>query len=130
VSSEQKGFQMDKPHKRLVAWQKGMDLVVLIYKLTKSFPKEETYGLISQLRRASISVPSNIAEGAADRSNEQFRNFLSISIGSLNEINTQIELAFRIGYLDKENYDVVQNLVDECLRTTYGLKRSIEQKIS
>ncbi|HYP49880.1 MAG TPA: four helix bundle protein [Pyrinomonadaceae bacterium] len=121
---------MDKPHKRLVAWQKGMDLVVLIYKLTKSFPKEETYGLISQLRGASISVPSNIAEGAADRSNEQFRNFLSISIGSLNEINTQVELAFRIGYLDKENYDAVQNLVDECLRTTYGLKRSIEQKIS
>ena len=120
---------MDKPHKKLVAWQKGMDLVVLIYKLTKSFPKEETYGLTSQLRRASISVPSNIAEGAADRSNEQFRNFLSISIGSLNEINTQVELAFRIGYLDKENYDTVQNLVDECLRTTYGLKRSIEQKI-
>jgi four helix bundle protein len=66
---------MEKPHKRLVAWQKCMELVVLIYKITKDFPKEETYGLVSQMRRASVSAPSNIAEVAADRSKEQFRNF-------------------------------------------------------
>jgi four helix bundle protein len=58
---------MEKPHKRLVAWQKCMELVVLIYKITKDFPKVETYGLISQMRRAAVSAPSNIAEGAADR---------------------------------------------------------------
>lgn len=120
---------MDKPHKRLIAWQKGMDLVVLVYELTKTFPKEEIYGLTSQMRRASISVPSNIAEGAADRSHEQFKNFLSIAIGSLNELNTQLELAFKIGYLSEANHIKAQNLLDECLRPTYGLKRSIEQKI-
>jgi four helix bundle protein len=120
---------MDKPHKRLVAWQKGMDLVVLIYDITKTFPKEETYGLCSQMRRASVSVPSNIAEGAADRSNEQFSNFLSIALGSLNELNTQLELSFRVGYLSEANYEKAQSLLDECSKTTYGLRRSVEQKI-
>ena len=90
---------MLKPHKKLIAWQKSMDLVVSIYDVTDSFPKQETYGLVSQLRRAAVSVPSNIAEGAADRTPDQFRNFLSTAIGSLNEINTQLELALRVGYL-------------------------------
>ncbi len=116
---------MDKPHKNLIAWQKGMDLVVLVYDLTKSFPKEETYGLTSQMRRAAISVPSNISEGAADRSQEQFKNFLSIAIGSLNELNTQLEAAYRIGYLTSAKHEQAQKLVDECLAVTYGLKRSL-----
>ncbi len=119
---------MDKPHKRLIAWQKCMELVVLIYKITEDFPKAETYGLVSQMRRASVSAPSNIAEGAADRSKEQFANFLSIAIGSLNELNTQLEIAFRIGYLNMENHDKAQKLLDECLAVTYGLKRSVMQK--
>lgn len=102
-----------------------MDLVVVIYKLTANFPKEETYGLTSQLRRAAISVPSNIAEGACDRSVDQFRNFLSISIGSLNEINTQLELAMRVGYINQARDDEVQSILDECLAVVYGLKRSL-----
>lgn len=118
---------MDKPHKRLIAWQKCMDLVVLIYEVTKHFPKEETYGLVSQMRRAAVSAPSNIAEGAADRSKEQFKNFLSIAIGSLNELNTQLEISFRVGYLNTVNHDKTQNLIDECLAVTYGLKKSIER---
>ena len=117
---------IEKPHKRLIAWQKAMDLVVTIYELTKTFPKEETYGLISQLRRAAISVPSNIAEGAADRTNYQFCNFLSIAIGSLNEINTQLEASFRIGYIEHERHESVQRAVDECLAVTYGLRRSLK----
>lgn len=116
-----------KPHKKLIAWQKGMDLVVSIYDLTKSFPREETYGMISQMRRAALSVPSNIAEGACDRSIEQFRNFLRISIGSLNELNTQLEVAFRIGYIDEIKHNKIQSLVDECLAVTYGLKRSLKK---
>ncbi|HEX9961089.1 MAG TPA: four helix bundle protein [Pyrinomonadaceae bacterium] len=111
----------------MIAWQKCMESVVLIYKITRDFPKEETYGLVSQMRRASVSAPSNIAEGAADRSKEQFRNFLSIAIGSLNELNTQLEIAFRIGYLNNANHDEAQKLVDECLAVTYGLKRSLER---
>jgi len=119
---------MEKPHKKLIAWQKSMDLVVLIYEITKNFPKEETYGLISQMRRAAVSAPSNIAEGAADRSTEQFKNFLSIAVGSLNELSTQIEIALRIGYINQMSQDRAQKLLDECLAVTYGLKRSIGQK--
>jgi four helix bundle protein len=97
---------MKKPHKRLLAWQKSMDLVVEIYELTKTFPRDEIYGLTSQLRRASVSVPSNISEGAAGRSVTQFRNFLSVALGSLNEISTQLEIAHRVGYLDLSKLDV------------------------
>jgi len=92
---------MEKPHKRLLAWRKSMDLVVKIYDLTKAFPRDEIYGLTSQIRRASVSVPSNISEGAAGRSSQQFRNYLSVAIGSLNEISTQLEIAYRVGYLDR-----------------------------
>jgi four helix bundle protein len=66
-----------KPHRNLIAWQKGMDLVLKVYKLTKNFPERELYGLSSQLRRAALSVPSNMAEGAADRTQAQFSHFLS-----------------------------------------------------
>ena len=104
-----------------------MDLVVSIYDVTGSFPKQETYGLISQLRRAAGSVPSNIAEGASDRTTDQFRNYLSTAIGSLNEINTQLELALRVGYLSQERHDLVQSAVDEYLAVTYGLRRSLQR---
>ena len=114
-----------KPHKKLIAWQKAMELVVSIYELTKAFPKEELYGLTSQLRRAAVSVPSNIAEGACDRSADQFRNFLSIAIGSLNEINTQLEVAYRVGYISDKTHTEIQGLLDECLAVTYGLRKSI-----
>lgn len=119
---------MDKPHKRLLARQKSMDLVVKIYELTKSFPKDEIYGLSSQVRRASVSVPSNISEGAAGRSITQFRNFLSIAIGSLNEISTQLEIAYRVGYLDKRKLDDAESRVDECVALTYGLRKSLIER--
>lgn len=119
---------MDKPHKRLVAWQKSMELVVLIYDLTKTFPSEEKFGLTSQIRRAAVSAPSNISEGAADRSPQQFINFLGIAIGSLNELSTQLEVSFRVGYLSEKLHIKAQDLTDECLKTTFGLKRSIEQR--
>lgn len=106
-----------------------MDLVVIIYDLTKTFPPEEKFGLVSQMRRAAISAPSNISEGAADRSPQQFINFLSTAIGSLNELNTQLEVSLRVGYLKEIDYNKAQNLTDECIKTTYGLKKSIEQKV-
>ena len=116
---------MEKPHKRLIAWQKSIDLVVLIYDLTKRFPKEELYGLTSQLRRAAVSVPSNISEGASGRSTDQFKNYLSIAIGSLNEISTQLEIALRVGCLDQPRCIDAERMVDECLALTYGLKKAI-----
>ena len=105
-----------------------MDLVAVIYGITKKFQKEEIYALTSQLRRAAISFPSNIAEGAADRTVQQFSNFLSNAIGSLNEIDTQIELAFRLGYLSKDEHVRIYRLMDECIALTYGLRKSLSGK--
>src|SRR5215813_12139500 len=79
-----------KPHRNLMAWRKTTDFAVNLYQLTKDFPQEELYALTSQLRRAAVSAPSNIAEGAAGRTRQQFSNFLSNAIGSLNEIDTQV----------------------------------------
>jgi four helix bundle protein len=100
----------------------------MIYELTRGFPAPELYGLTSQLRRAALSVPANIAEGAADRSQAQFSHFLATALGSLNEIDTQLELSFRLGYLSEENYRRINALLDECLAVTYGLRKSIVAK--
>ena len=128
MNREQPAMKNDKPHKNLIAWEKAMDLAVAIYEVTKQFPKEETYALTSQLRRASISVSSNIAEGAADRTAQQFSNFISNAIGSLNEIDTQIELAFRFGYFSKDEQVRIYRLMDECIALAYGLRKSIRGK--
>jgi four helix bundle protein len=120
-----KETKMSKPHKKLLAWQKSMDLVEYIYDLTRTFPREEIYGLTAQLRRAAVSVPSNIAEGAAGRSTVQFRNYLSVAIGSLNELATQLEIALRLGYLDAPAFGEIEKRVDESLAITYGLRKSL-----
>jgi len=124
----QRTVKSKKPHRNLMAWQKAMDLAVEIYRITKSFPNEELYGLTSQLRRAAISGPSNIAEGAAGRTTQQFSNFLSNALGSLNQIDTQLELALRFGYVTEIDYDHVYQALDECLALTYGLKKSVNRK--
>ena len=116
---------MDKPHKKLIAWQKAMNLVETIYELTRKLPREEIYGLTSQLRRAAVSVPSNIAKGAAGRSATQFGNYPSVAIGSLKELATQLEILWRIGYLDHKAVAEVEMSVDECLAVTYGLRKSL-----
>ena len=128
MRSEQRVVRSNKPHRNLLAWQKGMDLAVAIYEITRQFPKEEIYGLTGQLRRAAVSVPSNIAEGAADRTAQQFSNFLSNSIGSLNEIDTQLELGLRLDYLPKNDYDRLFKVLDECVALTYGLRKSLKTK--
>ena len=116
-----------KPHRNLVAWQLGMDLVMEVYKLTQNFPERELYGLSSQLRRAALCA-SNIAEGAADRTQAQFSHFLSTALGSLNEIDTQVELSFRLGYLSEYEYNKFSALLDQCLAVTYGLRKSISAR--
>ena len=85
-------------HKDLKVWQESMTLVENIYKITSEFPKEEMYGLTSQIKRASISVPSNIAEGAGRKSNVEFMRFLYIALGSLSELETQLEIAVRLSF--------------------------------
>ena len=119
-----------KPHRNLMAWQKAMDCAVSIYEMTRNFPQEELYALTSQLRRAAVSAPSNIAEGAAGRTRQQFSNYLSNAIGSLNEIDTQIELALRLRYVTTTDYDRLYQALDECLALTYGLKKSLNSEES
>ncbi len=114
-----------RSHRDLVAWQKAMDLVVTIYNVGKTFPKEELFALTNQMRRAAVSVPANIAEGQGRRSKGEFRQFLGNARGSLLELDTHLELAFRLGYLDAEQYDGVQNQLQEVGRIVNGLLRSL-----
>lgn len=88
-------------HKDLKVWQEAMNLVVVIYEISEQLPSEEMYGLTSQLRRASVSIPSNIAEGAGRRGNKEFIRFLYIALGSLSEVETQLEIAYRLQYLNE-----------------------------
>ena len=114
-----------KTYKDLIVWQKAMDLAEQTYKLTKSFPKEELYGLTSQLRRAVVSVPSNIAEGQARQSTAEFRNFLSIAQGSLAEVETQILLAIRFEYLNQPQATQALNLREEISKMLSSLRNKL-----
>jgi four helix bundle protein len=96
-----------RPHYKLEAWKNAMDLVDEIYKISKGFPSEEKFGLTSQMRRAAISVPSNLAEGAARKSNAEFANFVNIANGSLSELETQLLISKRQDYVDD-----ISNLID------------------
>ena len=92
-------------YRKLLIWQKSISLVTKIYTSTKKFPKEEIFGLTSQIRRSSISIPSNIAEGSGRESNKDFIRFLYISLGSLFEMQTQLEIAKNIEYLTEEEFN-------------------------
>ena len=87
-------------HKDLEAWKQAMRLVEEVYKISSNFPKQEMYGLTSQVRRAAVSIPSNISEGAARNGKKEYSNFLGISLGSLAELETQLIIASRLGYAD------------------------------
>ena len=91
-----------KSHKDLEVWKKSIELVTGIYEITKSFPKEELYGLTNQIRRASVSIPSNIAEGAARYYTKEFIQFLYIALGSLSEVETQLIISFNLKYISEE----------------------------
>lgn len=97
---------MIRSYRDLLVWQRAMDIVVSVYTLTKAFPQSEIYGLTSQIQRAAVSIPSNIAEGYG-RSDKEFGRYLAIARGSLSELETQLELANRIGYLDDKSCENV-----------------------
>jgi four helix bundle protein len=114
----------------LKVWQISMDLAEKIYLLTQKFPKSETYGIISQVQRACISVPSNIAEGHARDSTKEFLHFISIALGSLAELETQLLLASRFTYINKSDLESVLSKVDEIGRMLRGLQKSLKTKLS
>ncbi len=97
----------------LKIWQKGMELVKLIYKITLNFPQNEIFALTSQIRRSAISIPSNIAEGKGRGSTKEFVNFLHISLGSLYELKTQIDIAKSLSYVDNKDFSIIDDKIIE-----------------
>jgi four helix bundle protein len=116
---------MGRSYKDLVAWQKAMDLVTATYRSTASFPKDEQFWLTSQLRRAAVSIPSNIAEGQGRLSEKEFRYFLGQARGSLMEVETQLQIAQNLGYLQAEQTKELLGFCAEVGRILNGLMASI-----
>lgn len=114
-----------KSHRDLIVWQKAMDLVVNVYRVTDAFPKAETYGLTSQIRRAVTSIPANIAEGQGRRLAKEFIYFLANARGSLWELDTHIESATRLAFCSSEKQVELQMQMDEVGRMLNGLMRSV-----
>lgn len=109
----------------LFVWQRSMELVTAVYELTARFPTDERFGLTSQLRRASVSVPSNIAEGQARRGTVEFTRFLSIAAGSLAEVQTQLQIAVNLRLIRTEDTAEPDRLIDECQRMIRRLKERL-----
>jgi four helix bundle protein len=117
-------------YRDLLVWQDSMDLVVMIYRTTAAFPKNERYSLVDQLRRAAISVPSNIAEGQGRSRTGDYMRHLSVAVGSLSELETQIEIARRLDYISE---DVQRNLLDSSKaigKMLAGLIRSLRRRLA
>ena len=112
-------------HKDLEAWKKSIELVTKVYELTKSFPEDEKFGLISQIRRASISIPSNIAEGAGRNSDKEMTRFLDISLGSIAELETQLIIAENLKYL---NNTTIYEDIKVTTALIAGLKKYLNNK--
>lgn len=115
----------DVNYRKLIVWQKSMDLVEQIYRTTAQYPIEERYGLTSQIRRAAISIPSNVAEGEGRKStDEEFARFLRIALGSLAELETQLELSERLEFLPTDRGKTLRDSTSEVGRLLNGLIRS------
>lgn len=118
-----------RPHQNLEAWVKALDLVTDLYKGTEHVPKEERYGLTSQIRRAAISIPANIAEGAGRHSKKEFAHFLSNSQGSASELETELVIAHRLGYLDETTFSRLIAQLDRIGRLITGLRRHVSVEV-
>src|SRR3982751_5589586 len=120
-------FMQNKPqnYKDLVVWQKGIELAKIIYTLTVGFPNEERFGLVAQMRRAAISIPSNIAEGQARHTTKQFIQFISHAEGSTAELETQLILSIELGFAITDSAKSAFTLLDDIRRMLNGLRRKL-----
>jgi len=116
-----------RPHQKLEAWSRAIDLVTDVYKSTEHFPKEERYGLTGQIRRAAVSIPANLAEGAGRRSQKEFAHFLSNSQGSASELETELIIANKLGYLDEATFARLIDQLERIGRLITGLVRHISR---
>lgn len=114
--------------KELMVWQKAMELAAFVYELTNRFPKEEKYGLTSQIQRCAVSIPSNIAEGSGRASNKDFQRFIAISMGSSFELETQVMPAFRFKYISEAQLTEFEALLSTVQKMSFGLYNSLEGK--
>lgn len=116
-------------YRQLKVWEKAIDLVIDIYKTTAEFPKEEKYGLISQMRRSVVSVPSNIAEGAGRNSEKEFCHFLAVAHGSCYELETQVIVSEKLGLISKEASEEICNRLTEIQKMNYNLQQKINPEL-
>ena len=117
-----------RPHEKLEVWKKAVDFVVTVYQETESFPNHEKFGLTSQIRRAAVSIPANIAEGAARQSDKEFAYFLSNAQGSSSELETEVLIAHRLDYLSESVYLEMRASLDSIGRMIVGLSRHVRRK--
>jgi four helix bundle protein len=115
-------------YKDLVVWQKGIALAKIVYRLTQNFPPEEKFGLVAQMRRSAVSIPSNIAEGQARRTTGEFIQFISNAEGSVAELDTQLILSMELGFCDSSNAAAAFELVDELRRMLNVLRRKLSTR--
>ncbi len=125
MGNEQKHARGSRGHYKLEAWKRAREPVLSVYRITQAFPKEEMFGLAAQLRRAAVSIPSNIAEGAARAGEREFAQFLNIARGSISELETQLLIATDLGYIKSD--DPLFELVDFVSRLITGLRKSIQR---
>jgi four helix bundle protein len=114
-----------KTHHDLDVWKKAISLVTDIYKVTEAFPKTEQYGLTNQIRRSAVSIPSNIAEGAARASSKGFSQFLSIALGSVSELETQLIVSNNLNYIAKDYYEGMMDQIVTIRKMIIGLKKTL-----
>ena len=115
-------------YQELKVWQKAIELAKSIYEVTANFPGEEKFGLTSQVRRSSVSIASNIAEGAGRNSNKDFAHFLSIAAGSTFELETQMIIAKEISFLTQDKYEALQSEIESIKKMLYSLRNTLNQK--
>jgi four helix bundle protein len=118
-----------RPHHNLDVWKKAVSFSVQVYKLTDGFPRDEKFGLTSQVRRAAVSIAANIAEGAGRKSTKEFANFLSIAQGSASEVETELLIAFQLGYFSRDILCDLTAGLDEIGRMVTGLRNHCNSKL-
>ena len=117
-----------RPHEKLEVWNRAVEFVVTIYRGTSNFPQDEKFGLTAQIRRAAVSVPANIAEGAARQSAKEFSHFLAIAQGSASELETELLIAERLGYLKTDAYTEMHDELNTIARMIVGLSQYLKRK--
>lgn len=118
-----------RPHEKLEVWKRSVDLVTNVYGVTKKFPSDERFGLTSQIRRAAVSIPANIAEGAARQSTKEFLQFILIAQGSSSEVETELLIAVNLEYLPRTEFDELMLEIESVSRMLIGLANHLRKRV-